>query len=96
MTILIHEIFILYLTVNLPDIKESSLEYTLKSTTISFKAKAGVWVLFYSIKCHHSCDFLEIQTWRSMLSISNFITKSIQKFVHTAHLHYVFILTLFL
>jgi len=32
---------ILYVTVNLPDIKESSLEYNLTLKSISFKAKAG-------------------------------------------------------
>ncbi|GBE78480.1 HSP20-like chaperone [Sparassis latifolia] len=32
---------ILYLTVNLPDIKPETVEYDLTSTTISFKAKAG-------------------------------------------------------
>lgn len=31
----------LYVTINLPDIVESSLEYTLTATSISFKAKAG-------------------------------------------------------
>ncbi|KAJ7139557.1 HSP20-like chaperone [Mycena epipterygia] len=32
---------IVYLTVNLPDIQESTLEYTLDATKISFKAKSG-------------------------------------------------------
>ncbi|KAJ7748498.1 HSP20-like chaperone [Mycena maculata] len=32
---------VVYLTVNLPDIQESSLEYTLEPTKISFKAKSG-------------------------------------------------------
>ena len=32
---------ILYVTVNLPDIKPDTLQYDLTPTTLSFKAKAG-------------------------------------------------------
>ena len=32
---------ILYVTVNLPDIKPETIEYNLTATTLSFKAKAG-------------------------------------------------------
>ena len=40
---------ILYVTVNLPDIKPETLKYNLTSTSISFEAKAGKYVHFFSI-----------------------------------------------
>ncbi|KJA29359.1 hypothetical protein HYPSUDRAFT_127652 [Hypholoma sublateritium FD-334 SS-4] len=39
---------IVYITVNLPDIKESSLEYNLTPESISFKAKAGSYATIFA------------------------------------------------